>query len=127
MLNPFCHRQLTHSFCASGVVCVIPFRARWQFFFYILSFVILIYWAAQIVVLFTKDALRRIVLVRVAFKSVHLMTGMVIMVPILLLSFLPLLVDLQTRMLFSEDFSQRWARHWSVYWYNVLDRTRAAG
>jgi len=46
-------------------------------------------------------------LVRVAFKSVHFMTGMVIMVPILLLSFLPLFVDLQTRMLFNEDFSQR--------------------
>lgn len=62
---------------------------------------------AQIVVLFTEDALRDVILVNVAFKSVHMITGMVIMLPVLVLSFFPLFVDLQTRMLFNEDFSQR--------------------
>ena len=86
---------------------LLPSRVLLQFFFYILSFVILVYYASQIVVLFMKDALRDVTLVHVAFKSVHLVTGMVIMLPILLLSFFPLFVDLQTRMLFNEDFSQR--------------------
>ncbi|CBJ30457.1 1,3-beta-glucan synthase, family GT48 [Ectocarpus siliculosus] len=80
-----------------------------QFIFYILSFVILIYYVSQIVVLFMEDALRNVALVNLAFKSVHLITGIVIIAPVLLLSFFPLFVDLQTRMLFNEDFSQRFS------------------
>lgn len=80
-----------------------------QFIFYILSFVILIYYVSQIVVLFMENALRDVALVNLAFKSVHLITGIVIIAPVLLLSFFPLFVDLQTRMLFNEDFSQRYA------------------
>lgn len=70
---------------------------------------ILIYYVSQIVVLFMEDALRNVALVNLAFKSVHLITGIVIIAPVLLLSFFPLFVDLQTRMLFNEDFSQRYA------------------
>lgn len=69
---------------------------------------ILVYYVSQIVVLFVENALRDVALVNIAFKSVHLITGIVIMVPVLLLSFVPLFVDLQTRMLFNEDFSQRY-------------------
>ena len=100
-------------------MCFFPFRVRRQFFFYILSFVILVYYASQIVVLFKQDALQNIWVVRVAFKSVHLITGMVIMLPVLLLSFLPLFVDLQTRMLFNEDFSQRWVGRWSLHFLST--------
>lgn len=70
---------------------------------------ILIYYVSQIVVLFMENALRDVALVNLAFKSVHLITGIVIITPVLLLSFFPLFVDLQTRMLFNEDFSQRYA------------------
>lgn len=79
-----------------------------QFIFYILSFIILIYYTANILVLFSEDALRNVTLARMAFWSVHFLTGLVIMVPVLLVSFLPLFVDLQTRMLFNEDFSERY-------------------
>ena len=106
---------------------LLPSRVRRQFFFYILSFVILVYYASQIVVLFKQNAVKDILLVRVAFKSVHLITGMVIMLPILLLSFLPLFVDLQTRMLFNEDFSQRWARHPFCVQHVFYQCTRAVG
>ena len=75
--------------------------------FYILSFFVLVYYVAQIVVLFVENALRNVALVHLAFKSVHFITGLVIMLPVLVLSFFPLFVDLQTRMLFNEDFSQR--------------------
>eukprot|EP00903_Cladosiphon_okamuranus_P007590 g7363.t1 len=78
-----------------------------QFFYYILSFAILTVYASQVVVLFTENALRDVVLVNIAFKSLHFITGLVIMIPVLLLSFVPLFVDLQTRMLFNEDFSWR--------------------
>lgn len=80
-----------------------------QFIYYILSFIVLVYYTAQVVVLFTENALRDVGLAQLAFKSVHLATGLVIMLPVLLLSFFPLFVDLQTRMLFNEDFSQRYA------------------
>ena len=80
-----------------------------QFFYYLLSFAILIYYVSQVVVLFTENALRDVALVNLAFKSLHLVTGLVIMIPVLLLSFFPIFVDLQTRMLFNEDFSQRYA------------------
>lgn len=89
-------------------VLLYDVRCDGQFIFYILCFVILVYYTAQIVVLFTENALRDVALVNLAFKSVHLITGMVIMLPVLLLSFFPLFVDLQTRMLFNEDFSQRY-------------------
>lgn len=87
---------------------VVDCAAGGQFIYYILCFMILVYYTAQIVVLFTENALRDVALVNLAFKSVHLITGMVIMLPVLLLSFIPLFVDLQTRMLFNEDFSQRY-------------------
>ena len=79
-----------------------------QFIFYVLCMIVLIYYTANIVVLFAEDALRNVVVARIAFWSVHFMTGMVIIIPVLLLSFLPLFVDLQTRMLFNEEFSARY-------------------
>lgn len=75
--------------------------------YFILAFVILVYFCAQVVTLFSKKAVRRITMVRIAFKSVHLAIGFVIMVPVLLISFFPLFVELQTRLLFNEDFAQR--------------------
>lgn len=72
-----------------------------------LAFVVLVYYTAQVMVLFVKDALRKITLVRLAFHFVHYAIGIIIMLPVLALSFLPIFVDLQTRMLFNDDFSQR--------------------
>lgn len=82
-----------------------------QIIYAILAFVILIYFVAQAVVLFSENALKNIGLVRAAYKTVHMGVGMVIMLPLLVLSFFPLFVDLQTRMLFNEDFSQRYVTH----------------
>lgn len=78
-----------------------------QVVYFFLAFVILVFYCAQAVVLFTENALKNIKLVGIAFKSVHMGIGFVIMLPILALSFFPLFVDLQTRMLFNEEFSQR--------------------
>lgn len=99
--------------------CPPSLRCFSQFFYYLLSFAILIVYVSQVVVLFTENALRDVALVNLAFKSLHLITGMVIMIPVLLLSFFPLFVDLQTRMLFNEDFSQRYALVLLVFVYFV--------
>lgn len=78
-----------------------------QVFYFFLAFVMLVYFCAQAVVLFTEEALRTVSLVGFTFKAVHMLIGLVIMLPTLMLSFFPIFVDLQTRMLFNEDFSQK--------------------
>lgn len=80
---------------------------RGQVVYFFFAFVVLVYFVAQAVVLFYEDAVRKIELVQVAFMTVHTGVGVVIMLPVLAISFFPLFVDLQTRMLFNEDFSSR--------------------
>lgn len=75
--------------------------------FFFLAFVMLVFFCAQAVVLFMEDGLRNVSLVGLTFKSVHIGIGLVIMIPVLTLSFFPIFVDLQTRMLFNEDFSRK--------------------
>lgn len=128
-----CSAWYTHLMCAEWYECCLTiaflaasplvFSVGPQFIFYILSFAILVYYVSQIVVLFVENALRDVALVHIAFKSVHLITGIVIMVPVLLLSFIPLFVDLQTRMLFNEDFSQRYGMIWYDYAYMTPEKS----
>ena len=79
-----------------------------QLIFYVLCMILLYYYTANILILFAEDALRKETIARNVFWSVHFMTGMVIKTPVLLLSFLPPFVALQTRMLFNEEFSERY-------------------
>jgi hypothetical protein len=61
------------------------------------------------VLLVVPNALRRVAPVQYAARAVHMIIGLVIQVPALVLSFLPVVSDLQTRMLFNSSFSGRFA------------------
>jgi hypothetical protein len=59
------------------------------------------------VLLFWPNALRKVTPVQFAARAVHLILGVFIQLPALILSFLPFMADLQTRMLFNSSFSAR--------------------
>jgi hypothetical protein len=64
---------------------------------------------ALTVLLVVPDALRRVAPVQYAVRAAHMILGLVIQLPALVLSFLPVVADLQTRMLFNSSFSARFA------------------
>ncbi|CAM9250703.1 unnamed protein product [Discosporangium mesarthrocarpum] len=90
--------------CIGVILGVITFS---EVFFFLMAALIIVFYVSQVVVLFVPEAIKDVGVVKGTFKVVHLGIGLLIMAPVLLLSFFPLFVDLQTRMLFSVDFSQR--------------------
>ncbi|CAM9179036.1 unnamed protein product, partial [Chrysoparadoxa australica] len=78
-----------------------------QIFYMLLAQLFAMYFVSTIVAVWMPSSVTEVGLVKNAALVVHLCTGMVIQLPILFLSFFPFMSDLQTRMLFNEDFSHR--------------------
>ncbi|CAM9355714.1 unnamed protein product [Phaeothamnion confervicola] len=78
-----------------------------QIFKAMAAFLFTLYFVVQVLLLFVPDCIRNVAAVRGTLRVAHVLLGGLMLAPVLLLSFLPFMKDLQITLNFNEDFSKR--------------------